>query len=442
MLLDHAMLLSAPMRTFRTWSGVHRSVPSRWERPASEAELAEILSSADRAGRRLRPIGSGHSWSDIAVPDDGCLDLGAMRAVLQIDAAAGTARVQAGIRLEEINETLAAAGLALPILGSIAKQTIAGAISTGTHGSSLVHGNLSSLVLGMRLVTARGEILDLREGDPRLAAARVGLGALGIISEVTLRCVPAFRLEEEREPMPIDAVLAELPALAASAEYVKIWWIPGTRRAQVFRHRRTPLPDASSAIAHALDERLVNQVLFEAALRLCGRYPALTPRINAVVVSTYFRRGRRIARSDRGFRVAMPPIHRECEYSVALEHAAPLLREVDAAIRREGLVVNFPCEIRFVRADDAWMSPAFGRDSCQIGFYQAQSPHLARYFVLVEALAQAVGARPHWGKEFSMDRASILAAYPRSADFLALRRALDPNGTLGNRFTDRVLGPP
>lgn len=430
------------MRTFRTWSGFHSSNPSRWATPASEAEVAALLREADRAGRRVRPIGSGHSWSDIALPDDVCVDLRRMRRVLAIDSAARTIRVEAGIRLEEITEALDAVGMAVPILGSIAKQTIAGAISTGTHGSSLRHGNLASLVTSMRLVTPAGDVLELGERHPLLPAARVSLGALGVITEVTLRVCPAFHLEEELEPMPWARVTRDLRAIAESAEYAKIWWLPSTRSAQVFRYRRTPRRGLDRPIARLVDERVVNQTLFELALRLAGRYPSITPRVNAVVAGSYFRPGQRVARSDRCFNLAMPPIHRETEYAVDLDQAAALLDDVDAAIQRDGLRVNFPCEVRFVRGDDAWMSPAYGRDTCQIGFYQAESPDLARYFARVEELAAARGARPHWGKEFSMPGAAVRAAYPMASRFVALWRELDPRGTLSNRFLERILGSP
>jgi L-gulonolactone oxidase len=431
--------LRAP-RSFATWSGVHRARPARWHTPSSEDEIASILVDAARRGARVRPVGSGHSWSDIAVPADEAIELSRMRRVLAIDAAARTIRVQAGICLEEITEALDAVGMALPVLGSIGKQTIAGAISTGTHGSSLAHGNLASLVVAMRLVTARGDVLPLDASHPLLPAARVSLGALGVISEVTLCAVPAFRLEEELDPRPIEAVWSDLRAVAESAEFVKVWWLPTTRRAQVFRYRRTVLPGRDRPIARWLDEKLVNQVIFEGALRLGGRYPRITPWINSAMVRTYFRRGRRIARSDRCFHVAMPPTHRETEYAFDLAEAAGALREIDAAIRRERWIVNFPMEIRFVPRDDAWMSPAYGRDTAQIGFYQAESPHLPAYFARAEEIAVRFGARPHWGKEFAMTREQVLAAYPRSGEFLALRRELDPEGVLGNAFTDRVLG--
>src|SRR5690606_36391148 len=195
------------------------------------------------------------------------------------------------------------------------------------------------------------------------------------------------------------------------------------------------------ALARLVDEKIVNQTLFELALRLSGRMPSLTPHVNDLVMSAYFRAGTRVDRSDRCFNLAMPPIHRETELAVDLDDAGAVLREVDAAIREDGLLVNFPIELRFVQGDDAWMSPAYGRDTCQLGFYQAESPHLARYFARVEEIGARFGARPHWGKEFSLPGERVRAALPMAPEFLALRRELDPRGTLQNRFLERVLGP-
>jgi L-gulono-1,4-lactone dehydrogenase len=228
---------------FENWSGLHGSTPRRWDSPSSEAELAELLSRASREGRRVRAVGSGHSWSDVAVPEDIALDLRRHTGVVSIDEQDPSIVVRAGTRLEEITRALDARGLAMPILGSIAKQTIAGAISTATHGSSLRHGNLASLVRRLRLVTPRGEILELDARDPRFDAARVSLGALGVITQVELGVTRAFRLMETREALPFAEVVRDLEAIAASAEFVKLWWLPSTGRAcscSATSERRSP----------------------------------------------------------------------------------------------------------------------------------------------------------------------------------------------------------
>jgi len=266
--------MTRPMRVFTNWARTESSREVGWESPRSEAEVLDVLGRARRAGKRVRPVGSGHSWSAIAVPEQVGLDLGNLRAVLEIDAAARTVRAQGGVQLKALTEALARVGLAMPILGSVSEQTIAGAISTGTHGSSLVHGNLASLVLELTLVTPSGEVLRLVQGDLRLEAARVSLGALGVITEVLLRVAPAFALIGSVETRPILDIAADLPRIAASCEYVKVWWLPETRGAQVFRYHRTPLPPHDVSRERFLDTHVTNRFVFPAVLQLATRSPA------------------------------------------------------------------------------------------------------------------------------------------------------------------------
>lgn len=429
------------MRTFENWSRLHRSAPREWASPNDENELRRVIRSAASEGRRVKVVGGCHSWSDIAVPDDLAVDLAHMRGVVGIDRDAPSVTARGGTRLEEITEALDAHGLAMPILGSIAKQTVAGAIATGTHGSSLVHGNLSSLVTSMRLMTAGGDVLHLRAGDPRLRAARVHLGALGIVTEVTLGVTRAFRLLEKREPARFVDVVSDLERIARSAEYVKIWWIPSTGMAVVFRYDRSEAEEPDAALGRWVDEAIVNRHVFDGALRLAGRFPRLTSGINAAVEATYLGASERIARSDRAFNLAMPPLHREAEWAFPVKVAPLALEALATLVRRDRLRVNLPCEIRFVRADDAWMSPAEGRDTCQIGVYQAESADLPAWFGGAATIARNLDGRPHWGKEHDWGMHELEWAYPRFADFKELARELDPEGTFSNPGLARILGP-
>ena len=428
------------MRRFRTWAGTHTSRPRAWCSPATEAEVEAQLAWAVRHGRRVRPVGSGHSWSDVAVPDDVALDLTRMRQVLDLDVGTRRIRVQAGIRLEELSEALDRAGLAMPILGSIGKQSLAGAISTGTHGSSLRHGNLAALIDSMRLATPRGEVLALDASHPWLPAARVGLGALGVVTEATVRVVPAFQLQESVTFVPITEVEASLESLAAGDEFVKVWWFPTAPEAMVFRLARTERAPVERPLARWFDEQITNRIVFEGVLRLAGRVPSMTAWINRAIVRSYFGAASPPARSFRAFHLAMPPLHRETELAVPIGRAAAVLADVRAAIATHGWRINFPVEIRFVAQDDAWMSPAHGHPTCQIGFYQAQSADLAPYFAAVAAIGREHGGRPHWGKEFDLDASALRPLYPRFDDFVALRRELDPSGTLRSPALDRIFG--
>ena len=429
------------MRRFVTWSRTQRSIDVEWASPRSEAEVADVLARARRSKRRVRPIGSGHSWSPIAVPEQIALDLSQLSRVLEIDAAARTVRVEAGITLAALNLALDRVGLALPILGSISAQTVAGAISTGTHGSSLVHGNLASLLEAIVVVTPSGERHALVRGrDDTFDAAAVSLGALGVITEVVLRVCPAFALIGEVEARPILEVARDLDAIAGSAEYVKVWWLPGADGAQIFRYARTPIAPHDLRLSRWLDTHVTNRVIFPAALALGARVPRWTRSINRAVAQSYLERPAVPMRSDLAFNVAMPPRHREAEHAFDMPRATEALTRLAELIDRDDIPVNFPVEVRFVRDDAAWMSPAFGRATCQIGAYMAQAADLPRFFAAFHTLSRELLARPHWGKEMDVDADYVARVYPRRDAFVALARRWDPQGTLRNAFLDRVLG--
>lgn len=426
---------------YSNWSGRHSTIPSAWEAPGDEEAVAALVRRAVAEGRRVKVVGAGHSWSDIGMPDDILVSLDGIADVRAIDRDAGTITVGAGIRLWQLNARLAEAGLALPILGSVTEQSVAGVASTATHGSSLVHGNIASGVVGARLVTGRGDVLALGADDPRLAAARVGLGALGILTEITIRVVPAFNLREEVEPVAVEQAAADVEAIARSAEYVKIWHLPHTGMAQVFRYTRTDEAPNLSRVARWIDDHVVNRRVFPALLRFSGRRPASIPRMNRIIARTYLKPTTMVAGSVEAFTLAMPPRHRETEYAVAIGDARAAFEGTLALIERERLRVNFPLEVRFVRGDDAWMSPAYGRDTCQLGAYSGQAPDLDPYFRGFERLMDGLDGRPHWGKETTISPAKVLARLPMAAEFLALRGRLDPHGVFANGFLDRVLGP-
>jgi FAD/FMN-containing dehydrogenase len=422
-------------RRFVNWARNITSRPAEWQAPDDEAAVQALVRGA--AGRSVRVVGATHSFSAIAAPEQIAVTLDRLTGIVQCDDARVT--VRAGTRLGELNEALAAAGRALPIVGSIAAQTIAGMIATGTHGSSLVHGNLSSLVEGLRLVDGRGEVHALAGDDPRLDGARVHLGALGIVTEVTLRIGPAFQLAETVENVPIGEVPAALAAIACSAEYVKVWWMPHTPFASVFRYERTGDPTStrpSPVRQRRLDDHL-HTWLFPALLRLGRVRPLVAPISRAVGRS--FARPRRVGPSTLMLSTPMPARHRETEAAMPLARAGEALERVVRRIDRDRLTVNFPVEARFVRGDGGWLSPAHGGDTCQLGAY-CHGPGSDAYFAAFWREMRELGARPHWGKELDHTAGEVRAAWPLADQFLALRDQLDPARVFASAFHTRVLG--
>ncbi|WP_188836869.1 D-arabinono-1,4-lactone oxidase [Flexivirga endophytica] len=424
---------------FANWARTETSSPGRWVLPTTEDDVVAVVRQARQQGRRVRCVGAGHSFNAIAAPADIAVSLDSLRGIVAYDDS--TVTVLAGTRLRDLCAALAVRGLALPILGSIADQSVAGAIATGTHGSSLAHRNLSGLVTGMRLVVGTGAVRDVGEDDEFLDAARVHLGALGIVTRVRLRVVPAFSLRERIEWMPVGEVAEALPEIGAGAEFTKVWWMPHTPKALVFRCERVPTP--RTALPVVID-RFVDETIFHRAV-LPGVFAAQrwrsgwVPTWNRVAGRT-LRKASRVGASPVIFSTPMPVRHTETEASVPLASGGAAWDAAVRVIDEAAVHVNFITELRFVKGDNGWLSPAYGGDVVQLGAYTAVLGHRDRYFDGFWAHMRELGGRPHWGKELHHTADELRPLYPRFDDFVAARHEYDPDRIFANPFLDRVLG--
>ncbi|MEA2438898.1 MAG: L-gulono,4-lactone dehydrogenase [Thermoleophilaceae bacterium] len=417
---------------WRNWAGDQVCAPAERVEPGSEAELLEVVARA----KRVRVAGSGHSFTDIALTDGVQVSLRRMNRVLDSD---GTlVRVQGGIRLRELGVELALRGLAMENLGDVDAQTLAGALATGTHGTGVGYRNLSSRVEAMRLVTADGAV-EAAGGDD-LRAARVSLGALGVATEITLRCQPLYTLRRTDERRPLDETLDRLDEVAEARERFEFFSFPYSRWALWRTTERTDDPPAPPSAS----ERFLEDIVFEngalgALCRLGRAAPRLVPSIDRLM-------GRLAGgadRVDRSHRIyANPRIVRftEMEYAIPREHGAEAVRRVFDLVEQRRLPILFPLEVRFGAADDALLSPSAGRDSCYIAVHQYRGMGFETYFRAVEAIMRDYGGRPHWGKRHYRSAAELAALYPDWARFRAVRDRLDPRRVFANDYTDRVLG--
>jgi L-gulonolactone oxidase len=439
--------MSEPTGTWRNWAGDQRCRPQAIEHPASIAELAEAIGRAAARDQRVRVAGAGHSFSDIACSDGLLLQLDRMAEVLDVDVAGdgsgGLVRVQAGITIHALNRHLAAHGLALENLGDIDVQSIAGALSTATHGTGARLRNIPAQVAELTLVLADGSTLRCSaEHDPEtFRATRVGLGALGVVAEVTLRCVPAFRLHGADRPAPLGETLERFEELALGNDHFEFFVFPHARTALTRTNNRTELParPRSRASAYANDVLLTNHA-FGLFCRLGRRVPGQIPRINRLV-TRLAGSSQRVDRSDLIF--ASPRLVRftEMEYALPRERTPEAVRAVMDLIPREGFHVPFPIEVRTVAADDALISTAAERDSGFVAVHMFEGMEWEPYFRAVEAVMDELGGRPHWGKRHFQTAATLRGRYPEWDRFQQVRRRLDPQGRFGNAWTDRVLGP-
>lgn len=432
------------MSTWTNWGGTVSTSVAAVHTPGSTEEVADLLATAHGQARRVRPVGSGHSFSGIAAPSRDHLSADRLTGVLAVDLDRGRVRVGAGTPLHVLNPTLWGLGLALPNLGDIDRQTIAGAVATGTHGTGTRLQGIASAVCGLTLVTGAGEVVRVGESENAdlLPAVRVGLGALGVVTEVELQLVPAFRLLADERPEDLDALLEHLHETADANRHLDAYWFPHTNRAFTKRnnvvddlHPAGPLP----AWREALDDRLLANVVFEGVCRVMARRPAVVPRVNGLTSRALS--ARRFA--DRSYRVFCSPRDVrfvESEYAVPREAVVPVLTELRRWVEGHDARVAFPVEVRFTGADDSWLSTAYERENAYVAVHQYHRMDHRAYFAAFEAIVAEHAGRPHWGKVHTLGAGDLRRLYPRFDDFVALRDRFDPGRVLANDYLDRVLG--
>ena len=428
--------------SWRNWAGDQRCMPAVVEVPGSIEEVSEAVARAGAHDRHVRVAGSGHSFSDIALTDGVQLRLDRLTRVLDVDRLSGLVRVQAGIRIRELNLRLAEHGLALENLGDVDSQTIAGAICTATHGTGAGLPNISAQVVELTLVLADGRSMRCApDVDAEVfRAARVSLGALGVVAEVTLRCVPAFTLRGVDAPRPLAEVLARFEELALGNDHFEFFVFPHADVALTRTNNRTEDPPRprGRAAAYAGDVLLTNHA-FGLFCRAGRRMPARIPQINRIV-TRLAGASTRVDRSDRVF--ASPRLVRftEMEYALARERTPEAVRRIMALVPRRGFAVPFPIEVRTVAADDALLSTASGRDSGFVAVHMYEGMSWEPYFRAVEEIMDELGGRPHWGKRHFQTAVTLRPRYPDWDRFLAVKARLDPDGRFANAYTERVLG--
>lgn len=429
-----------------TWQNWARSVavtPVRIERPGSTDELQLAVKRAAAAGLKIKAVGAGHSFTGIAAAPDVLLDLDRLQGVVGVNPGLQRVRFRAGTRLHRIPGLLAEHNLAMPNLGDIDRQSLAGAISTGTHGTGAEFGGLSAQVAGLTLVQPDGGLLTVGDGDPLLPAAALGLGALGIIADVTLQCVPAFALRAEERSVPLEAVMEGLADRVESTDHFEFYWFPHTGRAATKSNTRLPGTEALrplTPVSRWIDESLLSNSVFRATCAAGTAVPALVPAVNKVAARLLGGRSY-TDESHRVFTQRRTVRFREMEYGIPAEHLPGAFTALRQLVEDRGWRISFPVEVRWAAADDRWLSTAYGRDSAYIAVHRYYREDCREYFDAVEEIMLAHGGRPHWGKLHSLTAAALAPRYDRFDDFLAVRNRLDPDRLFANAYLDRVLGP-
>ena len=433
-----------PSGAWRNWAGNESAQPRRVATPRSADEVADEVRRAGEDGLTVRMVGTGHSFTPAAATSGVMLRPVGLTGLRSVDAAAGLVTVGAGCPLRVLNAELLARGLSLANMGDIQVQTVAGAIQTGTHGTGRDVGGMAAQVAGLELVLADGTIATCSAGSPAgglFDAARVGLGALGVLTAVTFRVVPAFLLEAREEPMRWSEVIARLDELTSVNEHFEFYWFPHTEGCLTKRNNRSAGPARPlGRLRYLLDDEVLSNTVFGVTCRLGHAVPAMIKTVNGVASRalgsrTYVDAAYKVFTSPRRVRF------KEQEYAVPRESLADVLAEIRALFARRDWRISFPIEVRVTPGDDPWLSTAYGRNSAYIAIHVFHAAAHLDYFREVEAVLTAVGGRPHWGKMHTRSADQLRAAYPEFGAFVALRDKLDPARRFGNAYLDQVLGP-
>ena len=427
---------------WQNWAGNQTMHPTAVERPSSVEDVVRAVKEAAAADRRVKAIGSGHSFTGIGLTDGVLLRLDRLARLVGVDTATGRVVVEGGLPLHRLNALLAQHGLGLTNMGDVDAQTVSGALATGTHGTGRDSAALATQVLALDLVLADGSLLtcSAQENPDVFAAARVGLGALGIVTAVTLQAEPAFLLTADERPMPLLDVIDAFERHVAENEHFELYWFPHTDVALTKRNNRTPGPEQPLSTARTLlEDEVISNGVFEATCRVGRRFPAAVPRINRAIAG---------AASPRTYTDAAPVVFtakrrvrfKEMEYAVPRAALPGLLRELRTLPERHGQRISFPVEVRVAPADDVPLSTASGRDSAYVAVHVFRGTDERAYFQAVESLMRAAEGRPHWGKLHTRTAEELRGLYPRFDEFVALRDRLDPERRFGNAYLETVLG--
>lgn len=441
-----------PNHGFRNWSSTFSCRPLYYLSPRTELDIIALVRLARRHHLTIKPVGSGHSPSDIACTSAIMLNMDRLDRVLGYDSYACRMTLEAGMRLHSLHRALRQRGMALSCIGSISDQSIAGAIATATHGTGMAFGDMSSIVTELVVVDGWGQrrVCSRTQNKDLFDAARCSLGALGIITQVTVQCEPAFTLHALQTPESLDYVLDNLEAVAHSAEHVRVWWFPHTDHTVVWRANRTDLPP-QPAPEQFVRDRLYGFHIYQMQLLKSRLLPNGLP----ALAEEHF--GRRFNRQIEWVDDSERVFNFDClfpqyvnEWAIPWQNTPSALRElrqwVDNVAREEGIPVHFPIEIRFVKESDVWMSPAYQRTVCYIGVivyrpYGWDVPY-GRYWRAYEDIMRTLDGRPHWAKAHQMYYFDLRQRYPMFDRFLEVRQECDPQNIFVNGYIRRHILPP
>lgn len=424
----------------KNWSNYHQWTPAEIAFPSNEEEIQQLVRQAIEQGKKVRIIGSAHSFMPLWTTDQVLISLDNYQGIVSIDQELQQATVRAGTKLYTLGEALFAQGLAMENLGDIDRQSLGGTIGTGTHGTGLQLGSISTQVVKLRLVNGLGELVECSSthNASLFKAAQVSLGALGIITEITLQCVPAYRLALQNLKEPLDTVLQELEDRYRQERNFEFYWFPYTASAWTKTSNIvTDQVDKVSWMNH-FTEYVVENYAFKVLCEAAYHFPILNERV-AKISAAAIAPVRKVFASHKVYATQRLVKFNEMEYSVPIAAQREVLHDIRRLFERKRFPIHFPIENRVVRQDDIYLSPAQGRDSAYIACHAYAKKDPLPYFSALEEIFQAYEGRPHWGKmnTFSQEQAAI--AYPYFENFKRHQKEQDPEGLFLNDYLAKLL---
>ncbi len=433
--------LTSKRRTFESSNLLHRFSPQTVIHPITESEIIQILQIAASQNLTVRTIGSLHSYAPIFSTEGICIVLDQYNRLIDVEDNLVT--VEAGMTISELNELLAKYNLALPIVGAIDKQTVSGAISTGTHGGSVHHRSLSGYVDSLRLIRADGSVLDIHSSQEIFNAVAVSMGLLGIISTVTFRCVQAFTLQGQSKSILLDTLVKQFDTLHQSNEYIDIKYLPITDNVQVLTINRavaSKYTDVSEVIHRSPLERKIKTLILKGMLSLFQHsqfnwlqyllvkhhqdniYPAYQVNRSDLLLTNL----------DQTYYDPIP-LH-NMEVAIPYTQAPAVLKVLGNHFRKTRRYPNIFIRIRCSAADNFWLSPAYQQTTCWLDF--CEYPYTGNFFQEIAELLKPFNIRCHWGKEIQIERDYLKQRYQKWDEFLRLRQAWDSQGIFANKCLD------
>lgn len=418
---------------WKNWSGSQICYPQERKAPATVEELQALVKEAPG---KIRPVGSGHSFTSLVPTDDTIISVGRLSGLVDHNAATNQATLWAGTRLGDIGGPLAERGQAMINMPDIDEQTLAGALGTATHGTGSGIGCLPAFVEGMQIVTANGDVLecDRNNNTDLFDAARVNLGALGIVTQVRMQNAPLYRLKREMEWLPIEDILNQADELADNNRNFEFYYIPFSGYGFVDVQNITDEPVSST-------ERLDQNDGAE-TLKDLRDWLKWSPKLRELVLSTYAKTIDKeivIANSWENYASERNVRFNEMEYHLPRENMAKAFREIRELVETKFPEVFFPFEVRYIKSDDIWLSPFYQRETCSIAVHRYYKEDYKPLFKAVEPILRKYHGRPHWGKLNTMTAQDLKVHYKNWQAFKDIRQQYDPNGKFLNSYLEQLF---